>query len=90
MEKYKVEIVDNQITNGFESHLYKWEKVNKWYQFERFDWKCYARHYLGKRYMCPEIFQGKITIEQYFERDNNRLFKDYNIVEVHRTLVTKS
>ena len=85
--KFKIEIIDNQIDDFFQINLYKWKKVNKWYQFEKIDWGIEFRHILGKKYMCPEIFQKRITIEQYFEREVQIEMERDGIEEVHRIII---
>ena len=87
MERYKIEIIDDQISNCYQTNLYRFKKVSRWYQLYKEDWGIEYRHILGKKYVCPEIYQKRITIEQYFERDVKQMFNDYNIEEVHKIII---
>ena len=84
--KYKVEIIDNQIGGYFQMNLFSWKKRRWW---NREDWNIEFRHILGKKYMCPEIYKKKITIEEYFERDVKRELEREGIGEVHRIIIKK-
>lgn len=88
--KWKIEIIDNQIDNCYELKLYQFKKINKWYQSERFDWVWSHSQILGKKYICPEIYTKKLTVEQYFEREVNRELKRDDIEEIYRIVITKS
>lgn len=85
--KYKLEIVDNQIKGYYEYVLYSWKKKN-WWSKEK--WNFESAHTLGHRYMCPEIHQGKITAKEYFERDVQLILKKREIIEIHKTTITKN
>jgi hypothetical protein len=85
--KYKLEIVDNQIKGYYEYVLYSWKKKN-WWSKEK--WNMEFSHTLGHRYMCPEIHQGKITAKEYFERDVQLILKGREIIEIHKTTITKN
>lgn len=87
INKFKIEIIDNHVDNFFQINLYKWTKVNKWYQLEKLGWGIEFRHILGKNYMCLEIFQKRITIEQYFEREVQFQLNRDGIEEVHRIII---
>jgi hypothetical protein len=89
MNKFKIEIIDNQIYNYYEYIVYKWKKVSKWYQIEKYDWCWEHSHTLGKNYICPEIYQKRITIEDMFEREVKRQLEIDGLNEVHRIMVTK-
>lgn len=78
---YKVEIINNFIGNSYHIVLYEWKQKHWW---NKKSWIWIYRHTLGKRYVCPEIHQGKITIEDYFKREVDLLFQRYEISEVHR------
>lgn len=78
---YKVEIINNFIGNVYEIVLYEWKRKYWW---NKKSWNWIYRHTLGKRYVYPEIHQGKITVEDYFKREVDLLFKRYEISEVHR------
>jgi hypothetical protein len=84
--EYKVEIIDNQVGNYFELGLYVWKK-RKWWN--RKDWNLEYSHVLGKSYMCPQIHKGKITLEEMFEDEVQKLLKREGIGEVHRIVITK-
>jgi hypothetical protein len=84
--RYKIEIIDNQIGGYNQINLFSWKK-RKWWCRE--DWNIEYRHILGKRYMCPEIHKGKITIEEYFEREVKRELEREGIEEVHRITIKK-
>jgi len=84
--KYKLEIIDNQIRGFYECVLYCWKK-KRWWNEEK--WHFVYGHIIGHRYMCPEIYQGKITPQGYFERDVQLVMKKYEISEVHRIVITK-
>jgi hypothetical protein len=90
MDKFKLEIIDNQISNCYEYKLSKFKKVNKWYEFERWEWRFEQAHSIGKKYMCPAIYKKQITIEQMFNREVENLMEDKNIEEVHRIKITRS
>jgi len=90
LNKFKIEIIDNQVGNFFQINLYKWKKVNKWFQIAKFDWCIEFRHILGKNYRCPEISQKRITIEQYFEREVQDELNRDGIEEVHRIIIAAS
>ena len=83
--RYKVEIIDNQIGNVYQINLYRWKKRRWW---NREDWNFEYSHILGKKYMCPEIHKGKITIEGYFEREVKLVLEREGIEEVHRIVIT--
>ena len=89
MDKFKIEIIDNQISNCYQINLYRLGRVNKWYQMEKFDWRVESRQILGKKYSCPEIYKKRITIEEYFEREVKRELGRDGLVEVHRIVITK-
>ena len=38
--------------------------------------------------MCPEIHKGKITIQEYFEREVQLELEKNEINEVHRIVIT--
>lgn len=78
---YKVEIINNFIGNVYQIVLYEWKRKHWW---NKPSWVWIYRHNLGKRHVCPEIYQGKITIEDYFKREVDLLFRSYEISEVHR------
>ena len=59
----------------------------KWW--EKPKWDIHSVETLGKRYMCPEIHKGRITIEEYFERDVRYALNKEGIEEVHRITITK-
>jgi hypothetical protein len=84
--RYKVEIIDNQIGDIFEIRLYAWKK-RKWWSRE--DWNFEYAHTLGKKYMCPQIHKGKITIEQMFDEEVQEVLKREGIEEVHRIVISK-
>lgn len=78
---YKVEIINNFISNQYQIVLYEWKKRCWW---NKKSWVFVYEHTVGKNYKCPEINIGKITIEDYFKREIDLLFNKYNISEVHR------
>jgi hypothetical protein len=84
--KYKLEIIDNQIRGFYEYILYSWKK-KRWWNKEK--WHFVYSHIIGHRYICPEIHQGKITAQAYFEREVQRELKKNKISEVHRIVITK-
>jgi hypothetical protein len=84
--KYKLEITDNQIEGFYMSVLYSWKK-KRWWKKEEWNWV--SSHVQGYKWTCPEIHQGKITKEQYFERDLQSDLKREGLSEVHRIVITK-
>jgi len=74
----KLEIIDDELNNCYVSKLYVWKDVSKWYQFKKYNWSIQQVHHLGKNYMCPEIYNKKIKIKDYFERDVSYILKDSN------------
>ena len=87
MEKIKVEIIDNQKFNRYEINTYVLADVSKWYQKEKIDWKWESSHQTGKNYTCPEIHKGKITLEEYVERDVQLAINREGVSEVHRLVI---
>lgn len=90
MPPLKIEIIDNQIENFYQINVFEFKKVNKWYQKTKFDWKLKYSEFLGKNYMCPEIHEGRITLDQYFERNVKIHLKDNFFQEIHRITITKN
>jgi hypothetical protein len=92
MDKYKIEIIDNQISNCYELKVYKLSNINKWYQWyleDRFNWVWTHGYSLGKKYMCPEIYKKVKTIEELFDIEVKRELERDGIEEVHRIVITK-
>jgi hypothetical protein len=77
---YKLEIIDNQIENYYESNVYVWKRKFFW---QKEKWVFVEGHKLGKKYICPEIYHKKITIEDYFKRELYYIKKRYNFNEIH-------
>ena len=84
---YKVEIINNFISNCYSIVLYEWKRKHWW---NKKSWIWVSIHELGKRYMCPEIHQGKITIEDYFKKEVDYVLQKYEISEVHRIEIKKN
>lgn len=81
----KVEIIDDKIRNQYRIDTYTFSKRNWWGKL--IGWKFESGLVLGKKYICPEIYQKKLTIEQYFDREVGYALEDDNIVEVHRIVI---
>jgi hypothetical protein len=83
--KYKLEIIDNQIQGFYEYTLFSWKKKNWWSKEE---WNYEYQQVIGYNYICPEIYQGKITIKEYFEREIKIVLKQKTVSEIHKTTIT--
>ncbi len=79
--KYKIEIVDDENSGSFVSHLYFYKKIKWW---GKLGWNLKAFHYLGRNYMCPKIYNKSTTVEEMFEENNQNWIKTYKIKEIHR------
>jgi hypothetical protein len=83
--KYKLEITDNRIGGYYEIVLYSWKR-KRWWNKEK--WNLEYSQIIGHNYMCPEIHKGKITIQEYFEREVQLELEKNEINEVHRIVIT--
>lgn len=88
--KIKVEIIDNQISNCWELNYYTFRKVNKWYESTNYDWVKEWHHIMGKKYMCPAIFNKKTTAHEMFNKEVERVLDVEDIIQVHRVVITKN
>lgn len=84
--KYKLEITDNQIKGYYEYILYSWKK-KRWWNKE--NWNIEEVNVQGYKWTCPEIHAGKITPQEYFEREIKMILKRKTISEIHKTIITK-
>jgi hypothetical protein len=82
--RHKIEIIDNQIKGYYEYVLYSWKK-KRWWNKER--WNFEEAHTQGYRWTCPEIHAGKITPQEYFEREVQMVLKNKEVDEIHRIVV---
>jgi len=84
--KYKLEIIDNQIQGFYEYILYSWKK-KRWWNKEK--WNIEGVNVQDYKWTCPEIHAGKITPQEYFEREIKMILKQKTISEIHKTTITK-
>jgi len=87
MEKiYKLEIIDNIITNCYRYNVLEW-KFKNWWSREK-SWNLVEGHTLGKKYMCPEIHLKIKTVEDLFQEDLGFVKKRYTFHEIHNTVIS--
>lgn len=85
MTKCKVEIIDNQISKGYEFNIYLWRK-RKWWSIQK-SWCFHYGHYIGYNYKLP-VFMKQKTSKELFLDELQRTLKRYdNIVQIHRTTI---
>ena len=83
---YKLEIIDNTITNCYRYNVLEW-KFKNWWSREK-SWNLVEGHTLGKKYMCPEIHLKIKTVEDLFQEDLGFVKKRYTFNEIHNTVIS--
>lgn len=86
--KSKLEIIDNQIGKFYEEGYYVFGKLH-WYSINK-SWILKFGHRIGYNYTCPEIYNGNITLKEYFDRDVQQTLKKYHPTEIHITIITNN
>jgi hypothetical protein len=84
----KLEIIDNQICNCYEYRIYKYVE-SKFWGLVRPKYVFFMAHRIGYNYMCPEIYKGKITVKEMFDKEVQDVIKNNDIRELHTTIINK-
>lgn len=84
----KLEIIDNQIRKCYEYCVYRYEQA-KFFGLIKPKWVFIFSHRIGYNYMCPEIYKGRTTVKQMFDKEVQDFIKDNDIIELHTTTINK-
>jgi len=83
--KYKLEIINNEITNCTHIELYEFKKKNI---FSREKYHIISRQIVGHKWRSPQVRNMEELIEKEINPNINNILKQEGEFEIHRTKIT--